>query len=239
MEDLSRSARPALKRIKKILEEGRKLIAGRQKLILLVNRSQHGWDLVKQYEANELAEGSNDERKIRKAEKVAEKEAVKRAAAHKKSTRGMRRPALYQRDQRVATWPEPRAPYQPYGGNRSSGNARPVGSCHNFRHLKYNCMKPRTQSNQYPFKGVSSTGDGELFDARDLSSSVDDHSLLLEGYPAACITGIKGRLQASIAYWMSVVKVPESDKGMYCLLLQFLLGNGLRIIVLPLWTMHL
>ena len=213
VEDLPSSARPALKRIKKILEEGRKLIAGRQKLILLADRSQHGWDLVKQYEANELAEGSDDERKIRKAEKAAEKEAVKRAAARKKSTRGMRRPAPYQRDQRVATWPEPRVPYQPYGGNRSSGNAGPVGPCHNcgeFGHLKYNCTKPRMQTNQYPFKGVSSTGDCELFDACDLSSSVHDHSLLLEGYPAACITGVKGRLQASIAYWLSIVKAPES-----------------------------
>lgn len=152
VDDLPSTARPALKRMKKMLEEGRKLIAGRQKLILLADRSLHGWDLVKQYEVNDLAEGSDDERKIRKAEKAAKQEA-KRATAREKSTRGM---SPYQRDQRVATWPEPRAPYHPYGGSRSGGNTGPVGPCHNcgeFGHLKYNCKEPRTQSNQYPFQG--------------------------------------------------------------------------------------
>ena len=44
--------------------EGRKL---RQKLILLADRSDHGWEVVTKYEADELTKSSKD-KKIQKAE---------------------------------------------------------------------------------------------------------------------------------------------------------------------------
>ena len=79
------SAKPAILKIKELLEDSKKLIANHQKLILLADRSTHGWDLVKQYKVDELVEGSDDERKIRKAEKAAEKKVEKRATVRRKS----------------------------------------------------------------------------------------------------------------------------------------------------------
>lgn len=87
-----------LRKIKEAVEEGRKIIANHQKLVLLADRSTHGWDVVKLYEVDELAEGSGDERKIRKAEKAAEKEVERRAVARRKNFKGGRRPTPFARD---------------------------------------------------------------------------------------------------------------------------------------------
>ena len=127
-------------------------------------------------------EGSDDERKIRKPEKAAEKEAERKIVARKKSNKGARRFFPYHRDHPTgvgvlgAAWPEMCVPHPVYGGGGGRGG-RPAGPCHTcaeFGHLKYSCPKMKSQSNQYLSKSVSSTGDCELFDACDLNSSVND-----------------------------------------------------------------
>ena len=69
---------PALERAIKALERGRRLIAERQKLIRIADRSDFGWSVVSEYTADELADDSEDERRLEKAERSAEKKAVKR-----------------------------------------------------------------------------------------------------------------------------------------------------------------
>ena len=51
------------------------MIRLRQKSIRLADRSEFGWSVVTEYDADELAEDSDDEKKIEKAEKAAERKA--------------------------------------------------------------------------------------------------------------------------------------------------------------------
>ena len=69
---------PALTRAHQAIERGRKLNTERQKLIRLADRSELGWGVASEYTADELAENSEDEKRLEKAEKAAERKAVKR-----------------------------------------------------------------------------------------------------------------------------------------------------------------
>eukprot|EP00731_Ephydatia_muelleri_P012119 Em0006g1013a len=59
------------------LRAGEALLLNRQKMIKLANRSELGWSVVEEYEADVLADNSEDE-KITRAEKEAERKAIKR-----------------------------------------------------------------------------------------------------------------------------------------------------------------
>ena len=59
--------------VRKLVAEGRQFIKKRQKLIKLADRSKDGWLVVQEYESDELASNSEDEKKIRKAKLSAEK----------------------------------------------------------------------------------------------------------------------------------------------------------------------
>ena len=60
------------------MEAGEALLLNRQKMIKLADRSELGWSVVEEYEADELADSSEDEKKIARAEKEAERKAIKR-----------------------------------------------------------------------------------------------------------------------------------------------------------------
>ena len=49
------------------LAAGKKLVLKRQKLVRLADREENGWSFVKEYVADDLASGSDDEKKISKA----------------------------------------------------------------------------------------------------------------------------------------------------------------------------
>ena len=68
---------PALKRAYKSVKRGRHLIAERQKLIHIANHSELGWSMVAEYTADELADNSEDEKPLEKAERLAERKALK------------------------------------------------------------------------------------------------------------------------------------------------------------------
>ena len=51
--------------IKKLIEAGQQSIKKRQKLIRLADRSKDGWQVVYEYESDELASDSDDEKRIR------------------------------------------------------------------------------------------------------------------------------------------------------------------------------
>lgn len=67
-----------LEKTRRAIKEGISSIQERQKLIRIVDRSDFGWDVVNEYEADELAADSDDEKKISKAEKAAEQKCQKK-----------------------------------------------------------------------------------------------------------------------------------------------------------------
>ena len=62
------SAPPAIEKAKEALREGEKLLKDRQKLIRIADRSEYGWATVSEYEEDELADGSDDEKRLYRAE---------------------------------------------------------------------------------------------------------------------------------------------------------------------------
>ena len=72
------TAASAVKKAKDALARGRKLLAERQKLIKIADRSDLGWAVVSEYTADELADDSDDEKRLEKAEKMAERKASRR-----------------------------------------------------------------------------------------------------------------------------------------------------------------
>ena len=63
----------ALQQAKAAVEEGMTLLKDRQKAIRLADRSELGWAVVNEYGEDELAEDSEDEKRIAKAVATAEK----------------------------------------------------------------------------------------------------------------------------------------------------------------------
>ena len=59
---------PTMEKAKMQLEEGLKLVCERQKLIRMVDRSEHAWVTVEEYVEDELADNSDDEKRMQKAE---------------------------------------------------------------------------------------------------------------------------------------------------------------------------
>ena len=68
----------ALSRAKEAVEKGIELLSRRKKLIKLADCSKAGWALVEEYVEDDLAEDSEDERRIEKAEQAAERKMAKR-----------------------------------------------------------------------------------------------------------------------------------------------------------------
>ena len=59
--------------VRKLIAEGQHLIKKRQKLIKIADRNKDGWLVVQEYESDDLASDSEDEKKLRKAKVAAER----------------------------------------------------------------------------------------------------------------------------------------------------------------------
>ena len=94
IEEAGPSTAPALERAKEALKKGRKIISDRQKLIKIADRSEHGWGVVQEYTADELAEDSGDEKRLEKAERAAELKAAKRCKKKANSAQSSRSRSL-------------------------------------------------------------------------------------------------------------------------------------------------
>ena len=57
--------------MKSDLEEGEKLLVEQQKHILLADKSEYGWSMVEEYKQHDLADDSEDEKRIYSAERRA------------------------------------------------------------------------------------------------------------------------------------------------------------------------
>ena len=87
---------PSASNIKSALEslkKGRAVIAERQKLIKIADRSELGWAVVNEYTADELAENSDDEKRMEKAEKAAERKAARKRKAPAEKSKASKRSA--------------------------------------------------------------------------------------------------------------------------------------------------
>ena len=90
-----KSTPPAVEKAITSLQEGEKLITVRQKNILIADRSEHGWATVAEYEEDELADDSDDEKRLfgaeqragRKNKQKSAKDARKKGGASKKPFR--------------------------------------------------------------------------------------------------------------------------------------------------------
>ena len=67
-----------VEKAKNALKDGKELIARRQKLLKLADRSEYGWAMVEEYEEDDLADDEEDEKKIERAEQAAEKRMEKK-----------------------------------------------------------------------------------------------------------------------------------------------------------------
>jgi len=56
-----------------LTKEGKKIIHKRQKLIKIADKCTDGWQVVEEYESDELASDSEDEKKLKKAKEAAGK----------------------------------------------------------------------------------------------------------------------------------------------------------------------
>lgn len=64
---------PAVVRAQQDLTKGKELLSHRQKLIRIADRSEYGWVVVEEYEEDDLAANSDDEKRLEKAERAAER----------------------------------------------------------------------------------------------------------------------------------------------------------------------
>ena len=64
-------AKLALEKAKQSLRMGKDALAHRQKLIKVADRSELGWAVVAEYNADALAADSDDEKRLERAERVA------------------------------------------------------------------------------------------------------------------------------------------------------------------------
>ena len=135
---------PVVVRAQEALKRGTKLIEERQKLIKLADRSEFGWSVVDEYTADELAVDSDDEKRIEKAEKLAEKKALRK----KKKRAELAKPPVrhHQPYSPMRIGPIPQViPGPPRRGTViNSSSPRPLGpcfSCGEMGHLRTYCPK--------------------------------------------------------------------------------------------------
>ena len=128
----------AVERAKTAIQEGMDLLNKRQKLIKIADRSDHGWATVEEYVEDELAEDSDDEKRLFRAEARAGRKAKAAQAAKLKKRRSMvsRKPQSSGMPASVASLnsqqlAQPQAWPQPATGRNAYSTAAPqsLGPC--------------------------------------------------------------------------------------------------------------
>ena len=129
------------------------LITERQKLILLVDKSEFGWKTVQEYTQHELVEDEQDGKKIRRAEERAEKTLKSVAAKKSKKQAGFPgSPSLpqssrtpFQRRSSFTSW-RYRQPFSSRSIADLSLKPRSCFSCGKFGHWRAQCTLVRTST---------------------------------------------------------------------------------------------
>ena len=71
IESETQQSQPSNDRIRSLAKDARELLRKRQKLIKIADKSRDGWQVVAEYESDELASGSEDEKRLKKARETA------------------------------------------------------------------------------------------------------------------------------------------------------------------------
>ena len=217
----------ALQQAQLAIEEGTRMLKLRQKAIRLADRSEFGWSFVAEYDADELADDSDDERKIEKAEKAAERKA---AMAKKKGGRSVQQSASYGREAPSNRFLQGRrvpdvVPAQQSPAVFPGRQMRPVTGagacffCGEFGHFRRNCPKggAAAVAKQYPFE-CDIYNDCDLYDLLPVGHHV------IEGQdPDAGLSTpvweldfedlnsikVQGGLRQHLSYWIEVLNAPD------------------------------
>ena len=226
----------SLSKAKGSLKQGQALVATRQKHIKLADRSEFGWKLVKEYQTDDLAADSDDEKHFSKAEKAAEKKVT--VAKRKKAAVSKQQRSFSSAPERA--WPSAYQGFRPYNGWaarpratwQSTSNVfkpamppvyRPLGpcfSCNEFGHLRNSCPKI---NQQYPLLGckvVHGKGfKGSVtwpadYAGGDSSSMYLDNVVLEAGHfqehrDLPFSGTVKGSLKKKFDFWAHVLKAPR------------------------------
>lgn len=138
----------SVERAKQLLKKGSVMIAERQKLIKIADRSDQGWKTADEYERDPVASDSDDEKRIRKAETAAEKKASRERLKRQGKSRGGFRSFrhLSQREQ----WRQSlQAPFAVLGPGQQtkmlpySRRREPCFRCGSESHWVRDCPMPR------------------------------------------------------------------------------------------------
>lgn len=203
---VSKSSTKSLDEIKKAVKEGQVLIGDRQKVIKVADRSEYGWAVVAEYQADVLAADSDDEKKLSRAEVAAEKKIEKKKKKQKGTWKGKRSAPTSTSALSGVQYPTAVSPGYarvPFTAPRPLfPPSRLVGPCHNCQrmgHLRANCTNPPqlpTASplgiGKYPFKSVG--GEPSIVEEEGLAPSAsverEGHSPFVSGSPpAVCVSG--------------------------------------------------
>lgn len=163
------------------LDEGIDLIDRRQKLILLADRSDFGWKTVGEYLANELADDDEDAKKIKKAEKEAQRKiAETRANKMAKSRASFSR--LPRPVNRSSSFPSQYAP--PGNTNYRTSTTPTVTNATDFRSQVrrsgtcFSCGKLGHWRSECPLMAITQTHEGKKLSITNMS--VNSTGLLLQ-----------------------------------------------------------
>ena len=234
MDELEGEPRPSqsVERAKAALEKGAKRIAERQKLIKLADRSDFGWAVVTEYTADELADNSEDEKRIEKAEKAAEKKSVKRRKVAGRPTPAKQPRSVATPSSSVSSATQvPRRP----GLIPAVAKSRPLGpcfTCGEMGHLHSFCPRREGQAlsgkKWYPSRSVmcvsssinACSGDGSSIDSEcvvdELVDDIDEPHVDRRTWeaeavsPDCCDMSVQCRLKEKIQFWREVLKAPST-----------------------------
>ena len=225
-EPASGSSKALLDRAEKELKEGMNLLIHRQKVIKLADRSEAGWTVVEEYEGDDLADDSEDERRMEKAEGKAEKKLAKKRKIKElraKEERGAKSPGAFPlqrpfpgkgmeaaKGPSAPTRPTPRFP------------SRTCFECGESGHWRRECPKALAGS-AYPLANCKHVGsEGKDVDMMNvsapLSCSGDNGSQdVIEGVSRRCWevqecevheSSVRGRLKGCLAFWKEELDAP-------------------------------
>ena len=192
------------------LDEGTKLIEVRQKHIRLADRSELGWAVVTAYENDELASDSDDEKRIYRAEREAERMQKRKRSGAANAAR--KRQATSGGADRVPVQAGPSTTANNQGIRPPAAKPRVIGPCHRcagWGHLVANCPYPKPKQ-QYPFEHqpLVSEAEGSVNCVKDMCSGITEQSLPLEAKGASLsVDSVDSKQRASITIEPSEQKI--------------------------------